>query len=74
MTDKQIRKMYGDSLADMDPAPFLIHDWRNDVETIGYAPSEMVSLRDQWIRFYGQPLKKDATKEIERESIEDGPK
>ena len=42
MTDAEIRKMYGDALADMDPSPFLVHDWRNDVVTIGEAPASMV--------------------------------
>lgn len=43
MTDGEIRKMFGDTLADTRPYPFVIHDWRNDVETIGTAPSSMVS-------------------------------
>jgi nickel-dependent lactate racemase len=42
MTTEEIRKMYGEQLATKDPNPFLIHDWRNDVETIGYAPADMV--------------------------------
>jgi hypothetical protein len=43
MRDSEIRKMFGDSLADKkDPNPFLIHDWRNDVVTIGEAPASMV--------------------------------
>lgn len=42
MTETEIRKMFGDSLADKNPSPFLVHDWRNDVVTIGEAPSEMV--------------------------------
>ena len=29
-------------LAAKDPSPFVVHDWRNDVETIGHVPSEMV--------------------------------
>jgi len=43
MTDSQIRTMFGDDLADMEPSPFVVHDWRNDVVTIGHAPAEMVS-------------------------------
>jgi len=43
MTDVQIRKMFGDELADKRPSPFMVHDWRNDVVTIGHAPKEMVS-------------------------------
>ena len=42
MTEAEIRKMYGDVLADKNPSPFLVHDWRNDVVTIGEAPAEMV--------------------------------
>jgi nickel-dependent lactate racemase len=42
MTQEQIETMFGEELAAKDPSPFLVHDWRNDVETIGYAPSEMV--------------------------------
>lgn len=43
MTETEIRRMFGDALADkQDPSPFLIHDWRNDVETIGEAPASMV--------------------------------
>jgi len=43
MTQVQIRKMFGDELANIRPSPFRVHDWRNDVVTIGHAPSEMVS-------------------------------
>ncbi|KAL3931730.1 MAG: hypothetical protein SGBAC_011173 [Bacillariaceae sp.] len=42
MTQEQIKIMYGDELAAKDPSPFVVHDWRNDVETIGHVPSEMV--------------------------------
>jgi hypothetical protein len=44
MTKEQIKIMFGDELAAKDPSPFLVHDWRNDVVTIGHAPSEMVSM------------------------------
>ncbi|KAL3780584.1 hypothetical protein ACHAW5_006402 [Stephanodiscus triporus] len=43
MTTDQIRKMFGNDLADADPSPFVVHDWRKDVVTIGHAPAEMVS-------------------------------
>ena len=43
MTQQEIQTMFGKELASTDPSPFLVHDWRNDVETIGYAPEEMVS-------------------------------
>lgn len=42
MTNEQIKNMFGEDLAAKDPSPFLVHDWRNDVETIGQVPSEMV--------------------------------
>ena len=42
MTQTQIQSMFGDELASKDPSPFLVHDWRNDVETIGHVPSGMV--------------------------------
>jgi len=40
MTNEEIRKMFGEELANKDP--FIVHDWRNDVITIGEAPAEMV--------------------------------
>jgi nickel-dependent lactate racemase len=43
MTQEEIKRMFGDRLAAKSPTPFLVHDWRNGVETIGYCPSEMVS-------------------------------
>ena len=42
MTREEIQKMYGAELGKKDPSPFLVHDWRNDVITIGQAPAEMV--------------------------------
>ena len=41
MTEKEIRTMYGDSLAEKNP--FFKHDWRNDVVTIGEVPATMVA-------------------------------
>lgn len=41
MTETQIEKMFGTKLAEKKYA-FLVHDWRNDVEHIGYAPKELV--------------------------------
>lgn len=43
MSDDEIRKMYGDELADKKPSPFIVHDWRNDVVTIGEVPADLVS-------------------------------
>lgn len=42
MTQEQIDIMFGKELGSLDPSPFLVHNWREDVETIGYAPNEMV--------------------------------
>jgi nickel-dependent lactate racemase len=42
MTPEQINVMFGEELGSLEPSPFLVHDWRNDVETIGHAPNEMV--------------------------------
>ena len=42
MTSQQIRSMFGDALADKQPDPFVVHNWRNDVVTIGTAPADMV--------------------------------
>lgn len=42
MTKEEIHKMFGEHLAKKEPTPFLVHDWRNDVETIGHVPNEMV--------------------------------
>lgn len=42
MNSAEIRTMFGDQLAEMDPTPFRIHDWRNGVVTIGETPAEMV--------------------------------
>ena len=43
MTNKEIATMFGEELAKKDPSPFLVHDWRNDVETVGHVPADMVS-------------------------------
>ena len=47
MTHEQIESMYGSELSKLHTDssgknPFLVHDWRNDVVTIGHVPSEMV--------------------------------
>jgi nickel-dependent lactate racemase len=41
MTKTQIRSMFGDKLAEKEDA-FLVHDWRKDVDLIGYVPKELV--------------------------------
>ena len=43
MTGKQIETMFGEELSSKEPNPFLVHDWRKDVVTIGHAPAQMVS-------------------------------
>ena len=43
MTNDEIQKMFGTELAQKkDPSPFVVHDWRNDVVTIGHVSAEMV--------------------------------
>ena len=42
MTIEEIRKMYGDELAKTKLDCFLVHDWRNDVVTIGQVSAELV--------------------------------
>ena len=46
MTHDQIESMFGSELAKLHKSdtsnPFLVHDWRNDVVTIGHVPSDMV--------------------------------
>jgi hypothetical protein len=34
--------MFGSELANKSPNPFIVHNWRSDVITIGYAPESMV--------------------------------
>lgn len=41
MTKEQIKTMFGDNLAKKEDT-FMVHDWRKDVETIGYVPKQMV--------------------------------
>mmetsp|Transcript_39908 Transcript_39908/g.86025 ORF Transcript_39908/g.86025 Transcript_39908/m.86025 type:complete len:550 (-) Transcript_39908:1029-2678(-) len=43
MTPSQIEIMFGKELSKKDPNPFIVHNWREDVVTIGHAPAEMVS-------------------------------
>ncbi|KAL9186897.1 hypothetical protein ACHAXT_010617 [Thalassiosira profunda] len=42
MTAGQIELMFGTHLASKDPNPFIVHNWREDVVTIGHAPASMV--------------------------------
>eukprot|EP00804_Cyclotella_cryptica_P010843 CCRYP_008782-RB/>CCRYP_008782-RB protein AED:0.03 eAED:0.03 QI:46/1/1/1/1/1/2/729/328 len=54
MTHQQIQHMFGAALATKTPSPFVTHNWRSDVVTIGYAPEEMVEsatrgmVREKW--------------------------
>lgn len=43
MTHSQIQSMFGHELANKDPTPFVVHNWREDVVTIGHVPADMVS-------------------------------
>jgi nickel-dependent lactate racemase len=43
MTEVELRRMYGDALADHPEKPFVVHDWRNDVVTIGEVPADLVA-------------------------------
>jgi nickel-dependent lactate racemase len=42
MTRHQIAQMFGSKLAYKNPDPFVVHNWRSDVVTIGHAPESMV--------------------------------
>ncbi|KAL7560745.1 hypothetical protein ACA910_005317 [Epithemia clementina (nom. ined.)] len=42
MTVDEIRKMFGEELAQKSAECFFVHDWRNDVVTIGEVPNELV--------------------------------
>jgi len=43
MSPSQIKQMFGIQLATKIPDPFIKHNWREDVVTIGYVPSKMVT-------------------------------
>ncbi|KAL7533709.1 hypothetical protein ACHAXR_005395, partial [Thalassiosira sp. AJA248-18] len=43
MTPSQIQLMFGKELANKRPNPFIVHNWREDIVTIGHAPAAMVS-------------------------------
>jgi nickel-dependent lactate racemase len=43
MTPSQLNTMFGQELSSKEPNPFLVHDWRKDVVTIGHVPSQLVS-------------------------------
>ena len=43
MTPSQIKMMFGRELSEKKPNPFIVHNWREDVVTIGHAPAEMVA-------------------------------
>eukprot|EP00956_Cyclotella_meneghiniana_P029812 scaffold73360_cov61-Cyclotella_meneghiniana.AAC.10 len=36
--------MFGSQLANKTPSPFVVHNWRSDVVSIGHAPSSMVEV------------------------------
>jgi len=43
MTQDQISVMFGKKLANKQPSPFVVHNWREDVVTIGHVEADMVS-------------------------------
>ena len=43
MTHSQIQTMFGNELANKQDDPFIVHNWREDVVTIGHVPADMVS-------------------------------
>ncbi|GMI05830.1 hypothetical protein TrVE_jg10669 [Triparma verrucosa] len=45
MTEEQCKTMFGEEMCSSDI--FRVHDWRNDVVTIGHAPPSMVSAATQ---------------------------
>lgn len=71
MTDVEIRKMFGDALAEKTPSPFLIHDWRNDVVTIGEAPASMVQAATRGLVDKPWPAQLNKLVWNKRESIRD---
>jgi nickel-dependent lactate racemase len=72
MKDDEIRKMFGDALADKkDPSPFLIHDWRNDVVTIGEAPASMVKAATRGLVDKPWPAQLNKVVWDKRESLRD---
>jgi nickel-dependent lactate racemase len=42
MSNPQLLKMFGPEMTNAKPGIFRVHDWRNDVITIGEAPSHMI--------------------------------
>jgi len=74
MTRDQIESMYGSELSklhqsdDPNDNPFLVHDWRNDVVTIGHVPSEMV--RDATNGLVDEPWPAQLNKAVWEKRIE----
>ena len=71
MTEIEIRKMFGDALAEKTPSPFLIHDWKNDVVTIGEAPASMVQAATRGLVDKPWPAQLNKLVWNKRESIRD---
>ena len=42
MTDEQIKSMFGEKLLKDENTEFIVHNWRNDIVTIGEVPASMV--------------------------------
>jgi hypothetical protein len=43
MTSTELHTMFGSALATKEPSPFLVHQWRHDVVTIGQVPADLVA-------------------------------
>jgi nickel-dependent lactate racemase len=71
MTQAEIRKMFGDALAERIPSPFLIHDWKNDVVTIGEAPASMVQAATRGLVNKPWPAQLNQLVWNKRESLRD---
>ena len=74
MTQSQIELMFGSNLANKKDSPFVVHDWRNDVVTIGYAPKEMVEKATHGMvseKWPAQLNKLVWEKRIQRDDVDD---
>mmetsp|Transcript_6799 Transcript_6799/g.7381 ORF Transcript_6799/g.7381 Transcript_6799/m.7381 type:complete len:548 (+) Transcript_6799:141-1784(+) len=69
MNQQQIETMFGKELSSKQPTPFLVHDWRKDVVTIGHAPESMVS--DATSGMVSQPWPAQLNKKVWEKSNHD---
>lgn len=68
MTQEQISSMFGKELASKQPSPFLVHDWRHDVVTIGHVPAKMV--RDATHGMVNEPWPAQVNKHVWQRRIQ----